>query len=79
MRKDNMRQIPGPKPAVPPSRPLSKWPHSRVLDTADRGTTDLGPVDTVVYGLIDKADQTDIVATHNVEAQNSLLAGVRVF
>lgn len=50
-----------------------------MLDTANGNTLDLGPVDAVIEGLIDQANETDIVATDDKEAQGSFLAGLSIF
>lgn len=51
---------------------------SGMLGTADWGTTDLGPIDTLIEGLVDQTNHADVVASHNVKAQNGLLTGIRV-
>lgn len=47
-----------------------------MLDATNRRTLDLSPVDALIQGFIDQADDTDVISTDNVEAQRCLLAGL---
>ncbi len=40
-----------------------------MLDPSERLDFDLGPVDTLVEGLVDEADDAYVVATHEVETE----------
>lgn len=49
-----------------------------MLSAANWGTADLSPIDTVIDGLVHQTNHTDVVASHNVEAQDGFLTGIGV-
>lgn len=51
---------------------------SRVLDAADGGTFDLGPVNGLVHSLVNQTHEADIVTADDVNAQRYLDRGIRV-